>query len=116
LVGGVDRFINETQPFKVAKVAATDPSKREELADILTICAEVLRVAAVLLSPVMPQKMAQVLADWSSVPPAGVPLEEILRLDGPHSLKAGTSITKGAILFQRADPAEPPPKAAAAAT
>jgi len=63
----------------------------------------------------MPKKMAQVLADWSSVPPAGVPLAELVRLDGPHSLKAGTPITKGAILFQRADPAEPPPKASTAA-
>jgi len=49
------------------------------------------------------------------VPPTSVPLAELVRLDGPHSLKAGTPITKGAILFQRADPAEPPPKASTAA-
>jgi methionyl-tRNA synthetase len=81
-----------------------------ELACILTFCAEGVRVAALLLSPVMPAKMAQVIADWSSVPPEGVPLEDLVRLDGPHSLRAGTPIRKGEILFQRADPAEPPPR------
>jgi len=87
---------------------------RDQLANILTFCAEALRIAALLLSPAMPQKMAQVLSDWSSVPPAGVPLADLVRLDGPHSLKAGTPIVKGAILFQRADPADPAPTAASA--
>ena len=111
LVRKVDGYINVTEPFKLAKVVAADPARKGELAGILTHCAEALRVAALLLTPAMPKKMAQVLADWSSVPPAGVPLAELVRLDGPHSLKAGTPITKGAILFQRADPAEPSPKA-----
>ncbi len=116
LVGAVDLFINETAPFKLAKLADSDPAKKQQLAVILTTCAELLRVAALLLTPAMPKKMAQVLADWSSAPPAGVPLAELVRLDGPHSLKAGTAIKKGAILFQRADPAEAPPRAAAAAS
>jgi methionyl-tRNA synthetase len=115
LVRKVDGYINVTEPFKLAKVVAADPARKPELAGILTHCAEALRVAALLLTPAMPKKMAQVLADWSSVPPAGVPLAELVRLDGPHSLKAGTPITKGAILFQRADPAEPPPKSSTAA-
>jgi methionyl-tRNA synthetase len=113
LVRAVDLYINRTEPFKLAKVAATDPAKKEELAKILTVCAEALRVAALLLSPAMPQKMAQVLSDWSSTPPPGVSLAELVRLDGAHSLKAGTPIVKGAILFQRADAAEPAPTAAA---
>jgi len=113
LASGVDLFINRTQPFKLAKLADADPSKKEELANILTVCAEALRVAALLLSPAMPRKMNQVLQEWSSLPPQGVPLAELVRLDGPHSLKAGTPIVKGAILFQRADPAEPAPSAAA---
>jgi methionyl-tRNA synthetase len=113
LVRAVDLFINRTEPFKLAKVAATDPGKKEELARILTVCAEALRVAALLLSPAMPQKMAQVLKDWSSEPPVGVALGELVKLDGAHSLKAGTPIVKGAILFQRADAAEAAPTAAA---
>jgi methionyl-tRNA synthetase len=109
LVRKVDGWINVTEPFRLAKLAASDPEKKARLAAILVQCAEALRVAALLLSPVMPQKMASVLAEWSSVPSAGVPLAELVRLDGSHSLRAGTPIRKGEILFLRADPAESPP-------
>jgi methionyl-tRNA synthetase len=109
LVRKVDGYINVTEPFRLAKLAATDPAKKRDLAAILVNCAEALRIAALILSPAMPSKMAQVLADWSSTPPAGVTFEELARLDGPHSLKEGTPIKKGEILFQRADPAEGPP-------
>ncbi len=113
LVRKVDGYINVTEPFRLAKLAANDAAKKAELAAILTNCAEALRVAALLLSPAMPWKMEQLLADGSSPTPPGVPLAELARLDGPCSLKQGTPIRKGANLFQRADPAEPPPKAAA---
>ncbi len=112
LVRQVDGYVNATEPFRLAKLAATDPAKRAELAGILVHCAEALRVAALLYSPAMPMKMAQMLGEWSSVPPAGVPLAELVRRDGPHALRAGAWIQKGAALFQRADPAEPPPRAA----
>jgi methionyl-tRNA synthetase len=112
LVRRVDGYVNATEPFRLAKLAVSDPSKRADLASILAHCAEALRVAALLFSPAMPAKMAQVLADWSSVPPAGVPLAELVRRDGPHALRAGSSIRKGEALFQRADPSEPPPHAA----
>ena len=114
LVKKVDGYINITEPFRLAKLAATDPAKKQQLAGILTECAETLRIAALLYLPAMPQKMAQVLANWSSPLPAGVALETLARRDGPHSLKAGTPIAKGDILFQRADPAEPPPARATA--
>jgi methionyl-tRNA synthetase len=109
LVRLVDGYVNATEPFRLSKQAASDPAKRTELAAILANCAEALRVAALLYSPAMPAKMAQVLADWSSVPLAGVPLSELARRDGPHALRAGAAIRKGEPLFQRADPAEPPP-------
>lgn len=109
LVRLVDGYINVTQPFKLAKLAAQDAAKRDDLAAILANCAEALRVAALLLSPAMPSKMAQVLREWLCMPPPGVPLVELARLDGPHALRAGTPIAKGEILFQRADPAEPAP-------
>jgi methionyl-tRNA synthetase len=106
LVRLVDGYVNATEPFRLAKLAPSDPAKRAELAAILVNCAEALRVAALLFSPAMPAKMAQVLADWSSVPPAGVPLSELVRREGSHALRAGTLIRKGEALFQRADAAD----------
>ncbi len=112
LVRQVDGYINATQPFKLAKVADADPAKKTELGAILANCAEALRVAALLLSPAMPNKMGQVLREWSCTPAAGVTLAELVRIDGPHSLRAGTAIAKGAILFQRVEASDPPPTAA----
>ena len=34
-------------------------------------------------------QMGQVLREWSCAPSAGVPLAELVRLDGVHSLRAG---------------------------
>ncbi|MHC4908984.1 MAG: class I tRNA ligase family protein, partial [Planctomycetota bacterium] len=51
----VDGFINATEPFKLAK----DEARREDLQAILYQCAEALRVASVLLSCVLPDKMAE---------------------------------------------------------
>jgi methionine--tRNA ligase len=53
LLRTVDAFINATEPFKVAK----DESRRDELASILARCAEAVRIASMLLSPVLPAKM-----------------------------------------------------------
>jgi len=55
LLRTVDAFINATEPFKVAK----DESRRDELASILARCAEAVRIASMLLSPVLPAKMRQ---------------------------------------------------------
>jgi methionine--tRNA ligase len=49
LVRRVDGFINETEPFRLAK----DEARRDELAAILYQCLEALRIAAVLLEPVL---------------------------------------------------------------
>jgi methionyl-tRNA synthetase len=51
----VDLFITETEPFRMAK----DESKGAELAACLYQCLEALRIAAVLLEPLMPNKMAE---------------------------------------------------------
>ncbi len=58
LLREVDSFINETEPFKVAK----DPARAGELASILGQCAETVRVAGVLLEPFLPGKMAELHA------------------------------------------------------
>ena len=55
LIRDVDLFINDTAPFKLAK----DETKRSLLAAILYQCLETLRIATVLLTPVIPTKMAE---------------------------------------------------------
>lgn len=111
IVGIVDGYINDTRPFALAKEAAGDQGKREELADILYICAEALRIASLLLAPAMPDKMAELWQRWSCQPAAGVKLKELAAFGGAHALKAGESLEKGDPLFMRAEAADPPPTA-----
>jgi methionyl-tRNA synthetase len=108
LVGNVDVFINATQPFKMAKDL---PAQGPKLATVLFRCAEALRIASLLLSPAMPDKMAELWKRWNCVPPAGVPLSELAAFGGAYALKAGQTVEKGDALFMRADAAEPPPSA-----
>jgi methionyl-tRNA synthetase len=111
LVGVVDNYINLTEPFKLAKRVETEPGARPKLAGILFNCAEALRIASLLLSPAMPQKMADLWRRWNCTPAPGIPLAELARFGGPHSLRPGQAIEKGDALFMRADPAEAPPTA-----
>ena len=53
LIRDVDLFINDTAPFKLAK----DETKQAELGAILYQCIETLRIASILLSPIIPDKM-----------------------------------------------------------
>ena len=55
IIMDVDVFITETEPFSMAK----DASKRAELSACLYQCLESLRIACVLLEPLMPNKMAE---------------------------------------------------------
>ncbi|GJQ29549.1 MAG: methionine--tRNA ligase [Phycisphaerae bacterium] len=111
LVRQVDQYINVTAPFKIAKTVESDPNAKTRLGTILHHCAEAVRVAAVLMSPAMPGKMGALLASWGASPPAGARLEAVCEFDGPHGLRAGQRVAKGEILFQRANPADPPPGA-----
>ena len=110
LVSVVDAFINETEPFRLAKKLDEDPANRDRLDAILYHCAEALRIASLLLSPAMPQKMGELWERWGCVPPAGVPLSELAAWGGDHSLKPGQKIEKGEPLFMRADGKDPPPE------
>ena len=87
LIRRVDLFINDTEPYKLAK----DDSRQEDLGAILYQCLEVLRIASVLLMPVIPEKM-KTFHDATSIDP-----NEPLAWGG---VKAGTSVSKVA-LFPR---------------
>lgn len=118
IVTNVDLFINQTEPFKIAKRLDTDASSHTVLANILTHCAEALRIASLLLYPAMPAKMAALWRTWNCSPlndpddpDSGfkAPLAELAEWGGAWSLKPGQRIAKGDPLFMRADPAEPAP-------
>jgi methionyl-tRNA synthetase len=109
IVREVDQYINITAPFKLAKTLEADPAAKGRLADILYTCAESIRIASLLLSPALTSKMKQLWESWQCVPAAGVPLEALAQFAGPHGLRGGSKVTKGEILFMRADPAAPAP-------
>jgi len=102
----VDGFINETTPFKLAKDHANMP----KVAAILYQCAEALRVACTLLSPAMPNTMAEAIERLGFTVDATDSFEELVQWG---RLTPGKHVTKGAALFPRADATEPEPAAAA---
>ena len=97
LVREVDAFINDTEPFRVAK----DDSRREELAGILGRCLEAVRIAATLLHPFLPdgsQKCWEALGQ--SVDPE---FDELDQLAAWGRLTPGTKVQKVA-LYPRVEP------------
>ena len=96
IVRTVDAFINGTEPFRIAK----DESRKEELAAILYRCAECVRIASLLLAPVLTERMADL---WTAMgiehnPDDGGLSEAV----GWGGLKPGTNVTKVA-LFPRVE-------------
>ena len=96
LLRKVDAYINATEPFKVAK----DPARKDELASILYQCAECVRIASVLLEPILCTKMPEL---WQALsvagPTRGTPLSRCTEWGG---LKPGMKVTKVA-LFPRVE-------------
>ncbi|HOQ60112.1 MAG TPA: methionine--tRNA ligase [Vicinamibacterales bacterium] len=66
VVDAANAFIAETEPWKLAK----DPASAARLAQILYEAAEAVRIAAVLLLPVMPQSAAEILRRVGAPKPA----------------------------------------------
>jgi len=109
LAARVDGYVHATEPFKLAK----DESRTDEVAAILYHCAEALRIAALLIAPAAPAKMAELLERFGQkvdLHDPGAPLAELARWGG---LKPGTKIVKGEALFPRADAEEAPPAGSA---
>ena len=100
LVRRVDGFINLTEPFKLAK----DETRRDELAAILYQCAETLRIASLLLWPVIPDKAS---AMWEAfgldIDPAA---EDMNALAAWGGLRAGQVVTKIALFPRVEEPVE----------
>ncbi len=124
IVRAVDEFISYSAPFTLAKRVGELEHADKALATILYSCAEALRIASLLLYPAMPQKMAQLWRDWNcnhlSDPsdhnsPFVAPLSELATWTGEHSLRVGQTISKGEVMFMRADTNEPAPDSSPAA-
>ncbi|MGP1346084.1 MAG: methionine--tRNA ligase [Phycisphaerales bacterium] len=110
----VDQFINDTTPFKLAKVEGRLP----EVGAILYRCIEALRIAAVLLCPAMPRSMGVLLQRLGQPAPdakgafpdagtgAPIPFARLIRWGG---MAPGSPVALGEGLFPRADPTAAPP-------
>jgi methionyl-tRNA synthetase len=101
LVRAIDSYIEQTQPFKLAK----DPAKLPEVGAILYHCAEAMRIATLLLWPVIPGKAQEMWRRLGCESYAAA-------LDGKAAgnltawakwgeLKPGTTILQGEPLFPR---------------
>ena len=95
-VSRANKYIDETQPWVLAK----DETKADELAGILYMLAESLRIIAVLISPVMPKTPARIHAQLNLSDPALHTWESL----GTFGLApAQISITKEEVTFPRID-------------
>lgn len=121
LITEIDRFINETQPFRLAREMSQDAGARARLGNILYECAEGLRIASLGLFPALPGSMARLWRAWDCSPlrdpddpDSGLtaPLAELARWGGPHSLTSSHRLGAGPPLFMRADPSAAPPRSA----
>ncbi|MEZ6242717.1 MAG: class I tRNA ligase family protein [Phycisphaerales bacterium] len=123
LASFVDLYVGVSRPFSIAKDldgerVVKQLDNRTTLAAILYHCAEALRIASLLLSPAMPEKMAELWRNWNcnhlnnpNDPNSGfvAPLEKLAEWGGDYSLKPGQKISKGDALFMRADVKDPAP-------
>ena len=106
LVDAANHSLTDTEPWKVAK-DETQTGQGGRLATILVTAAEALRSLAVLLHPVIPQATERL---WESLGAAeGLGALDAQPVNGAGTfgtLAAGTTITKGAVLFPRLDEPE----------
>jgi methionyl-tRNA synthetase len=97
LVGRANQYLVERAPWRLAK----DPASRDELAGVLYAAAEILRILAVLLSPIMPGAADRLWKQLGISEPLAV--QRIPQAAEWGGLAPGTKATKGEPLFPRLD-------------
>jgi methionyl-tRNA synthetase len=96
----VNGYITEQEPWKVAKDTSEEGKAR--LATILYTAAESLRAVAVLLNPVMPETSQKLWDSLGAGASLGALADQKIGEAGEWGrLPAGTTVTKGAVLFPR---------------
>ncbi|MBV8878814.1 MAG: methionine--tRNA ligase [Planctomycetaceae bacterium] len=88
-------YVEATAPWKLAK----QPEKKEELARVLYLGAEALRILAVLLSPFVPSTSKRIL-EQLGIPDCPIRLENARTAE---YIEMGTRVNKGPVLFQKID-------------
>ncbi|WP_031483190.1 methionine--tRNA ligase [Streptomyces bicolor] len=100
----VNGYLTEQEPWKVAKDES--PEGRARLATILYTAAESLRAIAVLLDPVMPETSRKLWDSLGAETSLGALADQRIQESGEWGrLPAGTTVTKGAVLFPRLEEA-----------
>ena len=101
LVSFVDRYIVDQQPWQLAR--QTDGESREKLDYVLHTAAEVLRILAVLVAPVLPESAAKIWAQLGMAEPL-----ESVRIDALAwgQLPAGQQIGEVSGVFPRIEAKE----------
>ncbi len=99
LVDATNSFIAESEPWALAK----DPANADRLTQVLYDSAEALRVAAVLLAPVIPSASVEILRRIGETTPAAE-----LRLERDAAWKAdfARQTERGPALWPRLEPAK----------
>ncbi|GAA0135700.1 methionine--tRNA ligase [Paenibacillus sp. YSY-4.3] len=95
-IGRTNKYIDETQPWVLAK----DEAKREELASVMVHLAESLRIASILLQPFLTQAPAKI---WAQL---GIEPGELTSWESAKSfglIPAGTKLGQGEPIFPRLD-------------
>src|SRR5438309_1741606 len=105
-VGVVNRYVDATQPWALAK----DAGKRDQLAATLATLAESLKMLGIVLAPFLPDAAAKIRAAL------GQTAEPTLADAAWGRLAAGTPVQKLSGLFPRVDDKKSPATTASAAT
>lgn len=104
LISEIDSYIEQTQPFKLAKQKEMLP----EVGTILYNCAEAMRIASLLLWPVMPGRIEELWrridCGWYAEVLADRGRGQLGEWTSWGYLRAGTPVTKGDALFPRYRP------------
>jgi len=93
LTAATNKYIDNTEPFKLAK----DETQRERLGTILYTCAEAVRIIMLYLQPFMPEAAERGFAQLGLDAPQG----KLSELGKWGLLPAGTKTRKGEALFPR---------------
>ncbi len=104
IVDAANEFIAETAPWALAR----DPANAERLSGVLFDVAEAIRVAAVLLLPIMPASSSEILTRVGERTPVG---DLRLDRDGVWRGEGVRELVKGAALWPRSEEAKVTEKA-----